>query len=73
MNRAMRALIVAAVLVVVGMVGLVVHSEMSKGERAPRRAVPGGLIETISHGEAVSIEAHLTAGQWTVVEFYADF
>lgn len=74
----MRILIVTAVLFVIGMVGLVVFSELDRTQGQATRARPvhaalGTKITTISHGEAVTIEDHLTPGQWNVVEFTADW
>lgn len=74
MNARMRILLVLAVLVVAGLVGLVVHHESTKTKSTPiTLGSPGKKVETISHGEDISIEAQLVDGQWTVIEFGAEW
>lgn len=72
-----RYLAVVAVIIVAG---LVVFSDDDQGSGlTDDLSLPSahldeeGLISTISHGEQVEIEDHLVNGQWTVVEFTADW
>ena len=73
----MRIVIAAAVVVVLlvlGMVGLVLRHESGKqAVTASASGAPGAKVETISRGEMVDLKAHLATGQWTVVEFTADW
>jgi succinate dehydrogenase hydrophobic anchor subunit len=65
---------VVAVLLVLGMVGFVMHHQSNKQPLGvPAGGAPGAKVETISHGELVDISKHLVEGQWTVVEYYADW
>ena len=70
----MRILLVIAVVVVLGMVGIVVHHESTRTRGpAPTLGDAGPRVATISHGEVVDIDAQLVEGQWTVVEFGAEW
>ena len=68
-----------AVVGVIIVAGLVVFSGDDKGSGITEASLPSAqldedtLITTISHGEQVDIEDHLVEGQWTVVEFMAEW
>ncbi len=67
----MKFLIIGALLVLFGSVGVVVFHEMGKDRHGGGASATGAKIETISHGEEVALESHL--GGHTVVYFAADW
>lgn len=70
----MRVLLVLAVLLVLGMAGVVVVHERGKTRNARGPAIdPDAVVATISTGERVDIEAHVARRGLTIVEFTADF
>ena len=71
-HRDMKWLAVVAVLIVVGLVGIVITHDSRTGS-SPGSSGGGEKVVTISHGEAVTIEDHLTRGTYTIVEFTADW
>ena len=71
----MKWVAAVAVLIVIGFVGIVVTHESRTGgsSGSSGAAASGAKIATISHGEEVTIEDHLNAGGYTLVEFTAAF
>ncbi|HLU37829.1 MAG TPA: hypothetical protein VK081_00495 [Planctomycetota bacterium] len=70
----MRVLLVTAVLLVLGLVGVVVVHEQGKTSRG--RSTEAGttaVVATISTGGKVDIDAHVAPRGLTIVEFTAGF
>ena len=75
-QRDMKWLAVVAVLIIGGFVGIVAtHESRTSGSSGGSSGSSGGggKVATISHGETVTIEDHLSSGIYTIVEFTADW
>lgn len=66
----MKFLAILAAVAIIGMIGLVAFHEQG---RIGMGSGSSDKIETISHGESVTVEDHLRGGVWTIVEFTADW
>ena len=71
-QRDMKWLAAVAVLIIGGLVGIVATHE-SRTAGSSGSAGGGGKVATISHGETVTLEDHLSSGIYTIVEFTADW
>ena len=69
----MKLLIAAAVLLVLGTVGVVVLHERGKAHGHGPASDASAAVATISTGDRVDIEAHVPRRGLTIVEFTADF
>ncbi|HLQ36253.1 MAG TPA: hypothetical protein VK348_00525 [Planctomycetota bacterium] len=69
----MKAIIALVVALVLGMVGLVVHQQTHKVRIRPTVVNEDVVVETISTGEQVDIDAHVPGKGLTIVEFSAAF
>lgn len=70
----MRVLIGVIVCAVLGLVGFVMVKESQRANRpAQQHQASKVAVSTISRGEAVDVESHVSSRGYTIIEFTADF